>query len=89
MSESDAMIYPRFKWSRLLGIRPVNQSAYLALTFWVLVAVPSGLVAIGTTNAPEIFAFACALIFILSTLAFFWVVFYNISGDHSEEDHIE
>lgn len=71
---------PWFRWSYALGIRPIHPKGWTVVGLWFLVAIPSGLVAIGVGEVNAILRAISAFLFLGSGIAFFATVFWKF--DH-------
>jgi hypothetical protein len=71
---------PWFRWSWLLGIKPVHPNGWTALGVWFLVAIPLMLGGIGMFGEQPVLQALCSVAFAASAVGFFWLVFWRFEG---------
>jgi hypothetical protein len=71
---------PWFGWPWLLGIKPVHPNGWTALGVWFLVAVPLMFGSVGAFGHQSAVQALCAVTFVASSVAFFWIVFWRFQG---------
>ena len=72
---------PWFGWSYLLGIKPIHPNGWAALGAWFLLAIPLGLGSLGIFGEQAVLQALCSIGFVVSGVAFFWLVFRRFESD--------
>ena len=69
---------PWFRWSWLLGIKPVHSSGWAETGIFFLVAVPLMFGSLGAFGEHLVITAFCSMAFVASVVAFFWLVFWKL-----------
>jgi hypothetical protein len=71
---------PWFRWSWLLGIKPVHPKGWTTLGVWFVVAIPLMLASLGLLGEQPVLRAIASAAFVGSAIGFFWLVFWRLEG---------